>query len=277
MVEHARWLTPPAPAAIALLVCPGHAGLLDVPLPGPGRARYGHLLDATGAVVDEVVALGEDDGGLLLCTHAGPGLRAAVDAALTSHGIGIVADPPSSDRWARLARAPSPAARDWLLADRGEPPFAVHLLERPPLVLITGPPNAGKSSLLNAWCGHRRAVVSAIAGTTRDLVAAVVLHRGWRLRVVDSAGIRRTSDPLEQAGQELVAAIRAVADVVIRLDPGCGPAAAADELVLAGKVDLRPGYPPGLVWAIPERVGPQRAEAMLQSLGDAVLARLRLP
>ena len=79
------------------------------------------------------------------------------------------------------------------------------LLYRPPFgVLITGPANAGKSSLLNAWCGHQRALVSDQAGTTRDLVAAETICHGWRLRLLDSAGLRAGADAIEAAGQALV-------------------------------------------------------------------------
>lgn len=277
MAEVALWLTPPAPAAIALLRCPAHAALLDVPLPRPGRARFGHLIDRAGRVVDEVVAVDDGDG-LLLCTHGGPGLRTAVAAALSGHGIALTTPQPDGDRWARLARATCPAARDWLLATDAAPPFEPSLLERPPLVLITGVANAGKSSLLNAWCGHRRAVVSAVAGTTRDLVTAEVLHRGWRLRVLDSAGLRQSADAVERAGQALVAEVLAAADAVIELQPGTIAAPVRpDTLVVAGKADLRAPPLPPLPWATAERVGQPRAEAMLAAIGDAVLARLRLP
>lgn len=67
---------------------------------------------------------------------------------------------------------------------------------------IVGPANAGKSSLLNALLGHDRAIVSPIAGTTRDTVEAT-LHLGDHLfRFIDTAGLRATSDPIEQIGIE---------------------------------------------------------------------------
>ncbi len=58
-------------------------------------------------------------------------------------------------------------------------------------IAIVGRPNVGKSSLLNALVGEERALVSPVAGTTRDSVDTVVLHRGAQVRLVDTAGIRR--------------------------------------------------------------------------------------
>lgn len=60
-------------------------------------------------------------------------------------------------------------------------------------VAIVGRPNAGKSSLLNRLCGQQRAIVSDVAGTTRDLVDTFVEHDGVRYRLVDTAGMRKRS------------------------------------------------------------------------------------
>jgi tRNA modification GTPase len=69
-------------------------------------------------------------------------------------------------------------------------------------VAIVGPPNAGKSSLLNALLGEERALVSDIAGTTRDTIEEAIAIDGVRLRIVDTAGIRAHADRLEAAGIE---------------------------------------------------------------------------
>jgi tRNA modification GTPase len=69
-------------------------------------------------------------------------------------------------------------------------------------VAIVGPPNAGKSSLLNALLGHDRAIVSEIAGTTRDTIEESVAIDGVMVRLVDTAGIREHADRLESAGIE---------------------------------------------------------------------------
>jgi len=69
-------------------------------------------------------------------------------------------------------------------------------------VAIVGPPNAGKSSLLNALLGEDRALVSEIAGTTRDTIEEAIAIDGVRVRLVDTAGIREHADRLEAAGIE---------------------------------------------------------------------------
>ncbi len=67
-------------------------------------------------------------------------------------------------------------------------------------VSIVGPPNAGKSSLLNALLGRERAIVTPMAGTTRDLIEEEIALNGMRLRLIDTAGIRATDEPIEQEG-----------------------------------------------------------------------------
>ena len=69
-------------------------------------------------------------------------------------------------------------------------------------VAIVGAPNAGKSTLLNALLGEERAIVSEIQGTTRDTIEDTLYLGGLRFRLIDTAGIRNTSDPLEQMGVE---------------------------------------------------------------------------
>ena len=285
------WLTPPEPAALAVLRCPALAGLVARALPAPGHAAFARLRDRAGTVVDEVVLVRVADDALEITTHGGPGVRAAVGACLAGHGLTedagdaraalLAGDAPrgGAASWSDLARAASPAAVRWLLAHPGAPPpFPAGLLVRAPVVLITGPANAGKSTLLNAWCGRQRALVSAIPGTTRDLVAAHALVGGWRLRLVDSAGLRPTADPLEQAGQELVAAARRWADLVLYLQPPSGSASDSPQpgdLVVQGKADLRASAA-GLCWSAQGLAGAAPAE-LLGRLGDAVLVRLGLP
>ncbi len=69
-------------------------------------------------------------------------------------------------------------------------------------VAIVGPPNAGKSSLLNALLGEDRALVSEIAGTTRDTIEESIAVDGMQVRLIDTAGIREHADRLETAGIE---------------------------------------------------------------------------
>ncbi len=257
------WKTPAAPAAIAVVAVPPRPALLDRALPAPGTARFARLVDPAGRPVDEVVADRVDADTLHLMTHGGPGVRAAVTAALEAHGL--LHAPAPTDPCATLAH---PAAVAWRL-DHPEAPEPHAWLHRIPTVLITGPANAGKSSLLNAWCGRQRALVSPIPGTTRDLVAATALVGGWRLRLFDSAGLRATDDPLERAGQDLVAQARGWADVVVRLVPPDEETPVTADLVVLGKADLRPPGP-GLRWSV------HGSTTLLDDLGRAVLNRLGL-
>jgi tRNA modification GTPase len=74
-------------------------------------------------------------------------------------------------------------------------------LTKPWRVAIVGEPNVGKSSLINTIAGLQRSIVSATPGTTRDLVEADIVVRGWMFRLIDTAGVRSDSDSLtEQLG-----------------------------------------------------------------------------
>lgn len=69
-------------------------------------------------------------------------------------------------------------------------------------VVLAGKPNSGKSSLLNRIVGFDRAIVSAIPGTTRDTVESQAVIRGIGVKLTDTAGLRQSSDPIEQMGIE---------------------------------------------------------------------------
>ncbi len=81
-------------------------------------------------------------------------------------------------------------------------------------VAIVGPPNVGKSSLLNALLGSDRAIVSPVPGTTRDYVEERADFGGFPVVLIDTAGLRRTEDPIEEIGVQRSISQAAHADLV---------------------------------------------------------------
>lgn len=81
--------------------------------------------------------------------------------------------------------------------------------------VIVGKPNAGKSSLLNTLLGEERAIVTDIAGTTRDILEETILLHGISLRIIDTAGIRETQDVVEKIGVEKAIDSAKDADLVL--------------------------------------------------------------
>ncbi|MCX6117630.1 MAG: tRNA uridine-5-carboxymethylaminomethyl(34) synthesis GTPase MnmE [Proteobacteria bacterium] len=86
-------------------------------------------------------------------------------------------------------------------------------------VVLAGAPNAGKSSLFNALLGKNRAIVSSIAGTTRDYIEERCLVEGRLIRLIDVAGLRDSTDEIEAEGIKLSKELIKSADIVILLLP----------------------------------------------------------
>ncbi len=120
-------------------------------------------------------------------------------------------------------------------------------------VVIAGQPNAGKSSLLNALAGAELAIVSAVAGTTRDVVSQTIQIHGVPLHVADTAGLRESSDEVEQIGVARAWGQIESADAVLFLHDltraHLGDYAAADAGILASLRSKLPASVPVLdVW-----------------------------
>lgn len=92
-------------------------------------------------------------------------------------------------------------------------------------VVVAGPPNAGKSSLVNAIAGDERAIVTDVAGTTRDHIDVPLAMDGLPIVLTDTAGLRATDDQVESIGVARAAALVDSADVLVWMgDPGDAPA-----------------------------------------------------
>jgi len=91
------------------------------------------------------------------------------------------------------------------------------LLNQGASLALIGAPNVGKSSLLNRLAGEERAIVTDIPGTTRDLVSADLVLRGLPLRLVDTAGLRFTEDPVESLGVARAREQAERADLVVQV------------------------------------------------------------
>ena len=97
---------------------------------------------------------------------------------------------------------------------------------------IVGKPNVGKSSLLNALAGYDRVIVTDIPGTTRDTVEETVMLGSTRLRLMDTAGIRDTSDTVEAMGVERSRQAIENADLVIFVCDGSQPLDSEDQAII---------------------------------------------
>lgn len=82
-------------------------------------------------------------------------------------------------------------------------------------VVLAGPTNAGKSSLMNILAGYQRSIVSEIPGTTRDVLWLETAIEGWPVSFADTAGLRASSDPLENAGMRMGTDATEQADLVL--------------------------------------------------------------
>lgn len=119
-------------------------------------------------------------------------------------------------------------------------------------VVIAGPPNAGKSTLLNALARRDAAIISKVAGTTRDIIRVDLDLGGYPVTLVDTAGLRDARDEVEQEGVRRAISAIEQADIVLYLDdapgPDGGPAGkttdAPAQLLIRSKYDEISNVPP---------------------------------
>jgi tRNA modification GTPase len=107
------------------------------------------------------------------------------------------------------------------------------------MIVIAGRPNVGKSSLLNTFLQEERAIVTEIPGTTRDIIEAQIQIQGIPIRLVDTAGMRRTDNPIEKIGIQKAEQYLGEADLILFILDGGEPLTDEDRSILE-KLQGRP-------------------------------------
>lgn len=211
--------------------------------------------------------------------------QALLEAALDFSDEGDVAGSVEAQAASRLATLEAEIARAVADAGRGE------RLREGYVVVLAGPPNAGKSTLMNALARRDVAIVSAVPGTTRDAIEVRLDLGGLPVTLIDTAGLRETADLVEAEGVARTRARIAGADLVVWLDPVDAPAPpeaglAAPALRVRTKADLDPRAAAAggdLALSVPTGAGvdallaaiEDRARGVLGEGGDAVVTRER--
>jgi small GTP-binding protein len=223
----------------------------------PMRPVHGELRDESGVIDDPVVLLASD-GSIELTLHASKWIVDSVCAWAGRHGFESGSGQPSTveatieaEIEAALPLVKTELAARVLLAQRDawrdthwSPELAREVLNdgslaallNPPSVAIVGLPNAGKSTLANRLFGQQRSIVSPIAGTTRDWVGEQANLDGLVVTLIDTPGIRTSSDAIEQHAIRLsLQTIKAADLVLVLLD------ATQDERLQRELIDRHPG------------------------------------
>ena len=160
-----------------------------------------------------------------------------------------------------------------------------HLLREGALVAIVGPPNVGKSTLLNRLAGRSRAIVSDQPGTTRDTIEESVALRGYPLRLVDTAGLREAPCEIEREGIRRTRRVLADADLCLCVLDASQPLSAADRglldslnpkntLVFLNKTDLGTQTGPDAVPFFDSLPVSLRNDADLGRLADKIVEKM---
>lgn len=235
------------------------------------RVRHGTWLDRDGQSIDEVLVVRWNDGGsprIELHAHGNPALVAAIresvntrlpaeftqldtpvralESLLINAATPLVAKialaqatlwAAELDRLAAQLDAKQPDAVTARLAElREQGATWARALERPPRIAIAGPPNAGKSTLINALVGAERCIASATAGTTRDLVLVPASLNGLPVALIDTAGLPappNTTDATRAIAREAETRARRAwqeADIGVATIPADADASLDDDL-----------------------------------------------
>ncbi|HXC73598.1 MAG TPA: tRNA uridine-5-carboxymethylaminomethyl(34) synthesis GTPase MnmE [Sphingomicrobium sp.] len=191
------------------------------------------------------------------------GLSAQVERAIDYDEDDEAVDPALREAIERLAGE----LHAWLERPRIEP------LRDGVRVVVAGPPNAGKSSLINAVSGQERAIVTDIPGTTRDHIDVHLAIGGAPIVLTDTAGLRETADEIEAIGVARASVLVAAADIVAWLGSPVDAPLHSRLLLVHPKADLGGAAPAGSV-AVSAVTGQGLGE-LLERIGE--LARTVLP
>ena len=235
------------------------------------------LIDA-GAPAQRRRALRQLDGGLSARLEALRGELLELEA-LIAYDIDFPEEDEGPVSPARVTAAWR-AVRDRIAALLATAPEGERLREGA-LLVIAGPPNAGKSSLFNALLGQERAIVTEVPGTTRDAIEAYAVIAGFPFRLVDTAGLRDSDERVEKIGIEVARQYLGAADLVLFCrDAGCAGDAESERFVaacrapvveVATKIDLAARPPEGLGVSVVTGAG---LDVLRARLAEAAFGRL---
>lgn len=139
-------------------------------------------------------------------------------------------------------------------------------------VVFAGPPNSGKSSLFNYLIGREAAIVTPVAGTTRDRIEAPVAMDGLPMVLIDTAGLRATTtDAIEALGIVRSGEAMAEADILLWLGPAAEAPAGA--VLIASRADIDPAGRPGLAVSVTTGAGLPALRALLIETARSLLPR----
>jgi tRNA modification GTPase len=149
-------------------------------------------------------------------------------------------------------------------------------------VVIAGPPNVGKSTLMNALAGRDVAITSPVPGTTRDLIEVFLDLRGYPVILVDTAGVRESHDPIEQEGVARARRRAESADLILWLNDRAddlGPSLGSATLVVRTKMDLKQadpsaGKPAGVAISAKTGAGVDRLLDVIAELAEERMSSL---
>ncbi len=256
------------PGAIAILQLDGDVATVLRAATGIAQWPTGRARLTTLADIDRGIALRLTDKVAQLMPHGGPRVVQRLVAWLVDRGVELVAPddvapervfPEATDRFeamalAAVARAASPIAVDLLLdqprrwraatADCNPDAERARRLNRlidPPMVVVAGPANVGKSTLSNALVGRSMSIAADRPGTTRDYTSGRIDLAGVVVDWHDTPGLRDSSDPIEVESVEIAMSLIARADMVVALTDHQQPwplLARRPDLRVANKCDL---------------------------------------